>query len=175
MKQQIKLTIFLFSLLFCFGMLEAQTTKLTLVYSNATSSSFNLKLDFYKKEFSLEKRSDVDKENRVEPTDAIYVSVSMFAKGSLQRKGNKIICLDEMRHKKYELQFLSEEKIINKTMPYIEQDTLYVVFKIENGCPVYFGRWENGKKEGYWNYLHNCKPIRNELYKDGLLMEIKNL
>nr|WP_297169060.1 hypothetical protein [uncultured Dysgonomonas sp.] len=179
-----KIKIYIISISLCSACcISAQSYNINGTYSTSTTSEINLYLNPDKMEFRIYKTGDDN-----DLPDDIVVTHD-YARGSISFQQGYIICADEMTDKKYKLKAINEELLKNYNIPFFK-DTLYVTMKgFPNKDNVrYFGRWKNGKKDGYWRFIPNDKVssiviVNNresfyKLYKDGKLIktgELKDL
>ncbi|WP_191976355.1 hypothetical protein [Dysgonomonas sp. HGC4] len=147
----------------------AQSNYISGIYSNATSSSIVLSLDCTRMKFSVYKAES----SNPKPEDVVITY--NYISGNITLKKDYIICNDEKTKKQYKLKVLSDERLKNCDIPFVE-DTLYVIVKpkSQKNGERYMGRWKNGKKDGSWRFITNTGKDYYKFYKDGKLIKTGN-
>lgn len=161
MNNKISKYIFIVCFLLITKNIAAQKSNYQGVYSEANTSSVSLNL-MENLTFMLSRSLRDD-----------GLQSDILLQGSMTYKDGYLNCINIKDQKTYKLKIINEEKILNINMPYIYQDTLYIIRKrLPNKTNArYFGSWKNRNKNGYWLFIPNGADRYYKLYKDGKFIE----
>lgn len=100
--------------------------------------------------------------------------MNIFSEGTFNLEDNTIILSDSTTQKNMLLQWLNEEKLIAIKIDSVMTGQTFLVWNklYPNGGVKYSGGWENGKKEGIWQfYDEKGQSINMILYSNDSIVD----